>query len=96
MEVFLRARDGTFPFHFIVNPHNVQWDGKGDIAAWNAKWRSKARIATDEWIVEIAIPWAAVGGRTGSRVNLCRRRAATDELTAVVQNFVLATSAPAK
>jgi hypothetical protein len=90
VEVFLRAGEGTPPYHFIVSPYNVPWDGKGDVADWNAPWRSGAHIGNDEWTVELAIPWNTIGVKPGSnfstRANFIRRRAATNDLTALVQD----------
>ena len=31
--------------------------------AWSADWRSGVQVLADRWIVEVAIPWQAVGGR---------------------------------
>jgi hypothetical protein len=93
VEVFLSTGEAGLPYvHFIVNPRNLQWDGQGDAADWDAEWRSGAQVGTQEWTVEMAIPWTAVGGRPAPtagwhrgpplrRANLCRQRGATGELT---------------
>lgn len=98
VEVLLRAGEGTPPYHFIVNPRNVQWDGRGDVADWNAEWRSGAHVGTDQWTVEIAIPWSSIGVEPGSpygaRASFVRRRAATNDLTALVQDLSATVPAP--
>lgn len=98
VEVFLSTGESCLPYlHFIVNPRNLQWDGRRakreeqDQVDWNAEWRSSARVGAQEWAVEMAIPWAAVGGRPASgttrRANLCRQRGATNELTSWSPSF---------
>jgi hypothetical protein len=84
LEVFISTTSDT-PHeyrHFILNPDNVQWDGKsppvkGDVT-WNADWQSAVSRNADSWTVEIAVPWSAIGGSPapGSTrfVNLCRQR----------------------
>lgn len=90
IEVSLRAGEHQLPFHFIVNPHNTQWDGRGDFSNWNGQWHSGTSIGAKEWTVEVAIPWSTitrpVAGRS-LRAFLCRRHSATNELTAVVQEL---------
>jgi hypothetical protein len=85
VEVFLGAVDGTSPFHFIVNPANLQWDGKDGPEDWDGEWQSGTWVGADDWTVEMAVPWSAIGARpdagTRLRANLCRHRAATDEHT---------------
>ena len=61
IELFLDVEhDGAAPyFQFIVNAANVQfdlWKGQGDVG-WNGEWESGVTVGTDEWIVELAIPF---------------------------------------
>lgn len=100
VELFLSTGPQATPYrHFIVNPKGVQWDGEstaaGDSGAWNAEWQSVCRIGENEWTAELAIPWAAIGGKpaagTTRRANLCRARVAERELSSwcpVVTGFV--------
>ena len=99
VEVFIKAGERSLPYHFIVNPWNVQWDGKGDFAGWDGQWRSGAHMGATEWTVEIAIPWREIGGRPASRslrTFLCRRNATANQLDAVVQILTLPAEPPAK
>jgi hypothetical protein len=100
VEVFLSLGEDPRPYrHFIVNPRNIQWDGQsgpeGDDRHWNADWRSAVHLGENEWTVEMAIPWKALGGRPapGSqrRANLCRQRTPVRELSTwsvVVRGFL--------
>ena len=75
--------------HFIVNPKNVQWDGKAPPPSndrlWDAEWSSAVQREKEAWTVEMAIPWNVLGGRPepGSQryVNLCRNRRPVGELS---------------
>ena len=99
VEVSLKTGENSLPFHFIVNPQNVQWDGKGDFADWNAQWHSGTHLGAKEWTVEIAIPWDQIGGRPASRslrAFLCRRGPGGGELDAAVQVFSLPAESTAR
>ncbi|MFH1616498.1 MAG: sugar-binding protein [Planctomycetota bacterium] len=53
-------------YHFALNPANVQWDAitekDEEVLSWNADWQSGVKINLDNWTVEMAIPWNAIGG----------------------------------
>lgn len=67
-------RDGQNAVQFGVTPDNVQFDSKysisnanlnngnndGEDPAWDAVWKSSARITSDGWVVELEIPYAAI------------------------------------
>ena len=90
-EVFVSTGQGPRPYrHFIVNPHNIQWEAQclereANDARWDAEWQSGTHVDKAEWTAEIAIPWEALGGRpapgTIRRANLCRAREAVRELS---------------
>ena len=67
-------KDGQNAVLFGVSPDNVQFDSKfsrananpnngdadGEDAAWDAVWRSAAKITADGWVAEMAIPYSAL------------------------------------
>jgi len=67
-------RDGQNALAFGVTPDNVQFDSKYSIAnansnngnndgedpAWDAVWKSSARITPDGWVAEMVIPYSAI------------------------------------
>lgn len=67
-------RDGQNAVQFGVTPDNVQFDSKYSIAnanpnngnndgedpAWDAVWRSAARLTADGWVAELEIPYSAL------------------------------------
>ena len=87
IEVFVGSGEGAGDLHFIVNPDNLQWDGRsggqGDDSIWDGQWQSAVTETAEGWTVEIALPWATLGGEIGGqrRVNLCRARAGGEELS---------------
>jgi hypothetical protein len=46
-----------------VSVRNVQWDADAQGPGWSSDWPSAARIEGDRWIVELAIPFRALGAR---------------------------------
>lgn len=88
VEVFISGGEAPKPYwHFIVNPKGVQWDStsadnSGDDPRFDADWQSAVVIGGKAWVVEIAIPWNAIGGvpKAGEkrRANLCRQRRVGD------------------
>jgi hypothetical protein len=90
VEVFVSVSEEASEYrHFIVNPKNVQWDGKAPPSSndrlWDAEWTSAVEREKEAWTVEMAIPWNVLGGRPepGSQryVNLCRNRRPVGELS---------------
>jgi hypothetical protein len=83
------------PFHthraadrsrFVVNPRGTQFaqlgGGRGTKLEWEGKWQAAARVVTDGWTVEMAIPWAilnypAVKGAMTCGVNFDRHQERT-------------------
>ncbi|MDX1911144.1 MAG: DUF5916 domain-containing protein [Saprospiraceae bacterium] len=67
-------RDGQNAVMFGVTPDNVQFDSKFSVAnansnngnndgedpAWDAVWKSSARLTPDGWVAEFEIPYAAI------------------------------------
>jgi len=67
-------RDGQNALQFGVTPDNVQFDSKYSVAnanpnngnndgedpAWDAVWRSSARLTPDGWVAELEIPYSAL------------------------------------
>jgi CubicO group peptidase (beta-lactamase class C family) len=52
--------DGKPPRQFAVNLDGLQYDALGGDAAWNADWAAKVGSG-DQYVVEFAIPFAALG-----------------------------------
>ncbi len=48
-------------WHFTVNPANSRWDGLNDHPESNLEWQSASKIAGKKWVVELRIPFAALG-----------------------------------
>ncbi|HLP96171.1 MAG TPA: DUF5916 domain-containing protein [Saprospiraceae bacterium] len=67
-------QDGQNALQFGLTPDNVQFDSKFSIAnadpnngnndgedpAWDAVWRSSARLTADGWVAELEIPYSAI------------------------------------
>ena len=67
-------RDGQNALQFGVTPDNVQFDSKYSVAnansnngnndgedpAWDAVWKSSARLTPDGWVAEMEIPYSAI------------------------------------
>lgn len=67
-------RDGQNALQFGVTPDNVQFDSKYSVAnansnngdsdgedpAWDAVWKSSARLTADGWVAELEIPYSAL------------------------------------
>ena len=90
IELFIDANfDRTTYHHFVVNTEAVQFDSIGgpehgtfgDVK-WNGDWQSAAKVGTDHFVVELAIPFETLGvappkaGDTWG-LNICRARQAT-------------------
>jgi hypothetical protein len=67
-------QDNTNAFQFGVNPFGVQREGlvsnggtdRDDLSlSWDNKWFSEARIAEDQWVCEMAIPFKSIRFKEG-------------------------------
>lgn len=54
--------DAKAPWHLAVSDGNVQWDGLGVDASKNFNWESAVKRSAQGWSVEIAVPFASLGG----------------------------------
>lgn len=63
VEVLIDAdRDGKTYFQFVANARGALYDAKGFDGAWDAEGvEVAAETHEDRWVVELAIPWAALG-----------------------------------
>ena len=75
------APEGVPNYHFILNPHNVQWDAFFDHSSdmsYNPEWESAVSIGETQWIVEMRVPWAELSIEPAAglrlRANMCRQR----------------------
>lgn len=93
VEIFVDSNlDMQTYHHFIVSIANVQLDeacdtqrkGPHDVK-WNGRWESAVVKGTNEWTVEVAIPFAEIGiradGDTVIGLNVCRERPKDKEIT---------------
>lgn len=89
IDIFLSAAETGSPYyHFILNPHNVQWDAyystENDMS-YNPHWQSATKIMEQEWRAEIAIPWQELKITPTSglqlRANIARQRRPGNEQT---------------
>ncbi len=82
VEVFL-APPGNDDYHFAANSATGTWDARTQQAEWDSGWQCVARRGTKSYVVEMAIPFAALSAAPeGSwRTNFCRERTAVEELS---------------
>ena len=85
IEVYINdVSRSTEQYHVLVNLRNTVMDlfsgekfRQCKAVAWNGHWQSAVALGTDEWRVELKIPFATVNfpaGKTELRVNFCRER----------------------
>ena len=93
IELFVDATFDRKTYHqFAVNLDSVQMDaiggpdhGQFGDPKWNAEWQAAAKLGADAYVVEIAIPFAALGvdppkpGDTWG-LNICRQRQAGNSM----------------
>jgi 3',5'-cyclic AMP phosphodiesterase CpdA len=48
-------------YHFVLNPGDGIYDGKGISAAWTGEFTSKTGREADAWTAEVAVPWKTIG-----------------------------------
>jgi hypothetical protein len=85
IEVILdAAHDRKAYRHFVVNLDGAQLDALGgDSKNWHAAWEAPVKTYEDRYVVEMAIPYEALGApppKPGDtwRMNICRHRTAPD------------------
>lgn len=61
VELFLRPDEASEPWHLVVNPANIRWDGFGDAGGLDLDWESAVATSDNGWTVEIALPFASLG-----------------------------------
>ncbi len=77
------AGDGKDRRQFAVNLKGVQFDAQSGAVKWDARWTATVRPGDDNYVVEFAIPYEALGGqlpRSGDRwcLNVARGRGPRD------------------
>lgn len=82
VETFLQP-PGTRYYHFGANSVTGTYEAEGLSAAWNCDWRCVARRTEGSYIVEMAIPFAALGAQPSGlwRANFARTRSFARELS---------------
>jgi hypothetical protein len=96
VDLFIQPADqAPAYYHFILNPKNVLWDSRcidTDDLRFSANVSSAAKLGSDAWTAELAIPWAELKMKpptpgTACRANLCRQRLPGREQTAWSQTI---------
>lgn len=92
VEVFLQPPSCRGYYHFVVNAAGQQYDAyaEGGLdASWNADWQAAVGRTGDGWVVEMAIPFGAVGGQPSGlwRMNFGREEADTKLATCWAPTF---------
>ena len=82
IEVFLDP-PGEHDYHFAANSATGAWDARNQQAEWDSGWGCVARRGTKSYVVEMAIPFAALSATPEGpwRINICRERTAVEELS---------------
>ncbi|MBM3500596.1 MAG: hypothetical protein FJX74_18220, partial [Armatimonadetes bacterium] len=82
VEVFLQPPGHAY-YHFAANSGTGTYEAEGLRAPWNCEWQCVATRGGKSYLVEMAIPLAALGGDpTGEwRLNLTRNRSFAKELS---------------
>ena len=75
VELFLQPPGQPY-LHFAANSANGTYEGRGTDKSWNCEWQCVARRSRTSYMIEMAIPFAALGGKpTGDwRWNVTRHR----------------------
>lgn len=82
VELFLQP-DGAAYFHFGANSGTGVYEGKGKTSTWDCEWQVRTTRGTTSYTVEMAIPFAALGGQPRGewRANFTRSRPQANELS---------------
>ena len=85
VELFLQPPDAQTYYHLAVNAAGSRFDARcpGSDATWQPEWEAQAGRNAEGWVVEIAVPWAALQANPGNvwRVNFGRENADTKQAT---------------
>ncbi len=82
IEIFLQPGEDSY-YHFAANSGDGTYDARGTDSVWNSGWTCEARRLHDRYVLEIAIPFAAIEGAPKGqwRANFARERTAVEELS---------------
>jgi hypothetical protein len=86
VELFLQPPGGDAYYHFGVNAVGSTMEARcapAEQVGWNGAWEAKAGRTADGWVVEVAIPFAALGAKAEGfwRMNFGREEADTKSAT---------------
>ena len=84
VEVFLDPPGSGDYYQFAANAAGGTYESRGMDAKWNCDWPCLAKVGEGEWVVEMAIPLAALGGQAGAgewSLNLCREEQPSHEIS---------------
>jgi hypothetical protein len=81
VEIFLSPELGGAPYyHFVANSRGTRFEERVKDVAWEAPWTASGTVGKEGWVLEVAIPFAALGAKPEPgalwRLNLCRQRQA--------------------
>ena len=78
-------------YQFEINPLGTVYDSFNDDRSWNSGAQTRTRREEDAWILEVAIPWPALGAapQSGARwgINLGRQEKPRAETSAITSTF---------
>jgi hypothetical protein len=78
-------------FQFEINPLGTVYDSFNNDKTWNSGASVQSRYEEDAWILEVAIPWSALGAvpHPGSRwgINLGRQQKLLGETSSITSTF---------
>jgi len=82
VEVFLQPPGPNY-YHFAANSGTGTYEAAGMDAAWGCDWRCVAKRTEKSYVLEMAIPFAALGGRPSGawHANFARTRTYSNELS---------------
>ncbi|MFP3904961.1 MAG: sugar-binding protein, partial [Armatimonadota bacterium] len=82
VEIFLQPDQQNY-YHFGANSGDGTYDARVTDSEWDSGWQCEARRLDDRYVLEMAIPFAALAGQPEGqwRANFARERTAIDELS---------------
>jgi hypothetical protein len=78
-------------YQFEINPLGTVYDSHNDDRTWNSGASIQSKLESDAWVLEMAIPWSALGSvpDSGSRwgINLGRQEKPHGETSSITSTF---------
>lgn len=61
VELMLQPPGAPSYWHFMVSASGDKWEAAGRDGSWNAAWEAAVAVSSDSWLVEMRVPFAALG-----------------------------------